>query len=131
MDYQRPGEACKALLRFTVIAGGVTRPRYGVRHNHRQRRPADKTVEYGGKIAEQNGGGGCGDQADNLRHQYNASLRTEIAIPLLTPIIPVHQSHDQGGNRPHSDFRRSEEHTSELQSLMRNSYAVFCLKKKT
>src|SRR3546814_6572319 len=26
---------------------------------------------------------------------------------------------------------RSEEHTSELQSLMRNSYAVFCLQKKT
>src|SRR3546814_3182644 len=32
-----------------------------------------------------------------------------------------------GGRKP----RRSEEHTSELQSLMRNSYAVFCLKKKT
>src|SRR3546814_10756733 len=30
-----------------------------------------------------------------------------------------------GGSRP-----RSEEHTSELQSLMRISYAVFCLKKK-
>src|SRR3546814_6045239 len=34
----------------------------------------------------------------------------------------------------HTDFekgfiRRSEEHTSELQSLMRNSYAVFCLQK--
>src|SRR3546814_9785531 len=28
------------------------------------------------------------------------------------------------------DVRRSEEHTSELQSLMRISYAVFCLKKK-
>src|SRR3546814_5118417 len=28
------------------------------------------------------------------------------------------------------DGCRSEEHTSELQSLMRNSYAVFCLKKK-
>src|SRR3546814_3758635 len=28
-------------------------------------------------------------------------------------------------------FQRSEEHTSELQSLMRISYAVFCLKKKT
>src|SRR3546814_8108939 len=27
-------------------------------------------------------------------------------------------------------YRRSEEHTSELQSLMRISYAVFCLKKK-
>src|SRR3546814_1965698 len=30
----------------------------------------------------------------------------------------------------HAIFMRSEEHTSELQSLMRNSYAVFCLKKK-
>src|SRR3546814_8040433 len=29
------------------------------------------------------------------------------------------------------EFERSEEHTSELQSLMRISYAVFCLKKKT
>src|SRR3546814_6922257 len=30
----------------------------------------------------------------------------------------------------HADRARSEEHTSELQSLMRISYAVFCLKKK-
>src|SRR3546814_9734893 len=30
----------------------------------------------------------------------------------------------------HDAETRSEEHTSELQSLMRNSYAVFCLKKK-
>src|SRR3546814_1735894 len=30
----------------------------------------------------------------------------------------------------HFAYRRSEEHTSELQSLMRISYAVFCLKKK-
>src|SRR3546814_10910881 len=28
---------------------------------------------------------------------------------------------------PHLHFQRSEEHTSELQSLMRTSYAVFCL----
>src|SRR3546814_6328082 len=32
--------------------------------------------------------------------------------------------------RLHDRGRRSEEHTSELQSLMRISYAVFCLKKK-
>src|SRR3546814_5183217 len=32
--------------------------------------------------------------------------------------------------RNRSRSRRSEEHTSELQSLMRISYAVFCLKKK-
>src|SRR3546814_7853714 len=31
---------------------------------------------------------------------------------------------------PREYFTRSEEHTSELQSLMRISYAVFCLKKK-
>src|SRR3546814_2433836 len=32
---------------------------------------------------------------------------------------------------PAGAYGRSEEHTSELQSLMRISYAVFCLKKKT
>src|SRR3546814_9812995 len=36
-----------------------------------------------------------------------------------------HQQHSKRG------VERSEEHTSELQSLMRISYAVFCLKKKT
>src|SRR3546814_11303222 len=39
--------------------------------------------------------------------------------------LPRHPPTD-GGSRDH----RSEEHTSELQSLMRISYAVFCLKKK-
>src|SRR3546814_5422208 len=34
-----------------------------------------------------------------------------------------------GAAKDHAN--RSEEHTSELQSLMRSSYAVFCLKKKT
>src|SRR3546814_3333626 len=32
-------------------------------------------------------------------------------------------------DKPDEEFKRSEEHTSELQSLMRISYAVFCLKK--
>src|SRR3546814_5190439 len=36
-----------------------------------------------------------------------------------------------GSGRHQRGDRRSEEHTSELQSLMRISYAVFCLKKKT
>src|SRR3546814_4482373 len=38
--------------------------------------------------------------------------------------VPVVADHQHRG-------ARSEEHTSELQSLMRISYAVFCLKKKT
>src|SRR3546814_1649888 len=45
-----------------------------------------------------------------------ASAQTHF--DLATP----HAKHDWGN--------RSEEHTSELQSLMRNAYAVFCLKKK-
>src|SRR3546814_10706575 len=42
---------------------------------------------------------------------------------------PLHAVEMQGQGRHQSD--RSEEHTSELQSLMRISYAVFCLQKKT
>src|SRR3546814_2069212 len=37
---------------------------------------------------------------------------------------------DDLGATAQANHRRSEEHTSELQSLMRISYAVFCLKKK-
>src|SRR3546814_1578638 len=47
-----------------------------------------------------------------------SSLRVDIAFIAQKPPIAV-------GDEP-----RSEEHTSELQSLMRSSYAVFCLKKK-
>src|SRR3546814_6319280 len=47
--------------------------------------------------------------------------------------VPGHAVRHQGGQFPADPRRfraRSEEHTSELQSLMRISYAVFCLKKK-
>src|SRR3546814_4152868 len=43
---------------------------------------------------------------------------------------PLELQHERAGRRQRDDLVRSEEHTSELQSLMRNSYAVFCLKKK-
>src|SRR3546814_5961158 len=43
-------------------------------------------------------------------------------------ILLHHTSHDVA--TPYRSAYRSEEHTSELQSLMRISYAVFCLKKK-
>src|SRR3546814_4531521 len=50
--------------------------------------------------------------------------------------LPIGESFDGGRQHPDRPGRfgmvgRSEEHTSELQSLMRTSYAVFCLKKKT
>src|SRR3546814_2955146 len=40
------------------------------------------------------------------------------------------ERHPNGIGRGDAEEARSEEHTSELQSLMRISYAVFCLKKK-
>src|SRR3546814_2608753 len=42
-----------------------------------------------------------------------------------------HRIHMLAGKSRSDILDRSEEHTSELQSLMRISYAVFCLKKKT
>src|SRR3546814_1834088 len=56
------------------------------------------------------------------------SRRTRTADPLRQPRPRRGRSARDTDRR---DRRRSEEHTSELQSLMRISYAVFCLKKKT
>src|SRR3546814_10014654 len=60
--------------------------------------------------------------------------------PLLRPALMVAQGPERHGGAAGPILLcvaalllragRSEEHTSELQSLMRNSYAVFCLKKK-
>src|SRR3546814_7045511 len=50
--------------------------------------------------------------------------RWRWALRLSFPLVPFSLCRRAVG-------RRSEEHTSELQSLMRISYAVFCLKKKT
>src|SRR3546814_2092541 len=44
--------------------------------------------------------------------------------------VPISTLRLRGRNLPSGGGGRSEEHTSELQSLMRISYAVFCLKKK-
>src|SRR3546814_2188127 len=43
-------------------------------------------------------------------------------------VVSVKDDGEVSGNHA-ENITRSEEHTSELQSLMRNSYAVFCLKK--
>src|SRR3546814_2030018 len=54
-----------------------------------------------------------------MHREYNPHIYT-----------PVQKSLEYMYNGFHFIFVRSEEHTSELQSLMRISYAVFCLKKK-
>src|SRR3546814_19355223 len=53
---------------------------------------------------------------------FRSSLNSTISGIDCTPISP---------GTPVFSMMRSEEHTSELQSLMRISYAVFCLKKKS
>src|SRR3546814_1602013 len=57
------------------------------------------------------------DFVDELRHEPDGGLVEQQGL---------RTGHGQPGNLQH----RSEEHTSALQSLMRISYAVFCLKKK-
>src|SRR3546814_4239820 len=57
------------------------------------------------------------------RGQRAADNIDELFINRRRRREPEHPARAQGA-------RRSEEHTSELQSLMRISYAVFCLKKK-
>src|SRR3546814_6318254 len=59
------------------------------------------------------------------RHPRGVVVRLRIRRQ-RDPGQEVLRAADRVGHRP----RRSEEHTSELQSLMRISYAVFCLKKK-
>src|SRR3546814_3917211 len=44
--------------------------------------------------------------------------------------VPAFKAYEKRNREMLSKATRSEEHTSELQSLMRISYAVFCLKKK-
>src|SRR3546814_8334429 len=84
-----------------------------------------------------------------FRSAYNDPLETEFWQPARSDARGVVRydparaqngltlytsGHDQGAFLIDMDGRvvheRSEEHTSELQSLMRISYAVFCLKKK-
>src|SRR3546814_4810263 len=62
----------------------------------------------------------------------NEYADSEPPADVVFPAVAM-QAHaaDLGMHFYRGDQFRSEEHTSELQSLMRISYAVFCLKKKT
>src|SRR3546814_2953399 len=58
--------------------------------------------------------------------------RTDRILQLIDTFVPECAWLDDSGTLTYLHATvRSEEHTSELQSLMRISYAVFCLKKKT
>src|SRR3546814_5157998 len=61
------------------------------------------------------------------RLQLDDATAVLVQLPLAYADEGVEPLHGAGMSR----IRRSEEHTSELQSLMRISYAIFCLNKKT
>src|SRR3546814_5076274 len=67
------------------------------------------------------------EQTDLREHEIlkHPSFRSRL---LREPLPRYDRRRPATGAKPPAT--RSEEHTSELQSLMRNSYAVFCLKKK-
>src|SRR3546814_2142462 len=84
-----------------------------------------------------------------MRALSTINLVAHLALGIVDcdPTLTAFNEHDEVGNSHHQyqneqgrQYRhgiganqiqqRSEEHTSELQSLMRISYAVFCLKKK-
>src|SRR3546814_4073304 len=68
------------------------------------------------------------DHDETLHPDPRADRPREIA-QFGRPRVVVDVDHTAQG-KARAFIRRSEEHTSELQSLMRISYAVFCLKKK-
>src|SRR3546814_6039107 len=80
---------------------------------------------------------GRGNHINVARQSFNGWLGL---LPHVLAVFPVGAGctsdgkHNEGKNnkisKKSAHYRRSEEHTSELQSLMRISYAVFCLKKK-
>src|SRR3546814_1858466 len=86
---------------------------------------------------------GAGNRHQILLDQERAQfgkLAPRLGDGAVGRLVGVHLLHAVGDGRPRGIGRagglervliRSEEHTSELQSLMRISYAVFCLSKKT
>src|SRR3546814_2706066 len=66
-----------------------------------------------------------------LAGAFGSHIDTKYAMVLgMIPDCPLEHVHSAGNAAGTGARIRSEEHTSELQSLMRISYAVICLKKK-
>src|SRR3546814_4668059 len=101
------GELLSALVNRAVENEGCQTLALSIHSSDGWTRIADAEFELGG-VAQLGG-----YQAVHLSTHFDDFGRAQLVEVLLTPAAT-----------------RSEEHTSELQSLMRISYAVFCLKKK-
>src|SRR3546814_5544436 len=81
-------------------------------------RPLKQPIHIAFSYDEEVGCTGVGRMIDDIAKNLPAPEMVIVGEPTDMRIINGHKG-------------RSEEHTSELQSLMRRSYAVFCLKKTT
>src|SRR3546814_1602273 len=90
-------------------------------------RQAERVTEQGGD------GEPVGQPADQRRlgaRSQQIDPEAGLAQPGGADVDEAHGDQQRRGEAAMTAQGRSEEHTSELQSLMRISYAVFCLKKK-
>src|SRR3546814_4164798 len=72
----------------------------------------------------------CTSEAERITHRKRPGNTALVGWPRARILGRLHRGHHRGQASRRAGSARSEEHTSELQSLMRISYAVFCLKKK-
>src|SRR3546814_2062015 len=101
---------------------------------HRKGAFTGATASSDGLFQAANGGTLFLDEIAELPLSLQAKLLRALQEGEVLPVgathaVPVDVRVIAAGNRDLAALR-SEEHTSELQSLMRISYAVFCLKKK-
>src|SRR3546814_8142257 len=116
---RRPPRSTRSdtLFPYTTLfrsAGGAQQP-LSIRRRDRRRRTAAQRARSPARLARRDG--------RSLRRPHRAGR------PVGLRRIVGASDRPRDGRTPRTV--RSEEHTSELQSLMRISYAVFCLKKKT
>src|SRR3546814_1743109 len=84
----------------------------------------------GGRTVAGNNPEGVAMQVDRVVPGRGVGHGEDVTAALPQGQHRVHDVTLGGDTVDEPDLARSEEHTSELQSLMRISYAVFCLKKK-
>src|SRR3546814_2698291 len=120
-DFRAGPGYSRGVGRESETAGIGPATQYPERRPTREYR-ASASAARGGRLARSGGIFRDVHRAQNLRHARIPDHRCDAFVAVLALRVAIDELVGMAA--------RSEEHTSELQSLMRISYAVFCLKKK-